>query len=103
MQNSSDSESLFYGCFDGLRGLELAMTKEQALSCSHQGDCEADCKALAKVPAIYDQLDAFDPQILALGLAESGAWDDEELSDYQQNKIRVIWLAACDIKEENRF
>jgi hypothetical protein len=31
---------LYYGCFDGTRGQEIAMTLEQAQTASHQGQCD---------------------------------------------------------------
>jgi len=97
-----DPEQIYYGCFDGTRGLELAMTGDQAQSCSHQGQCEEDCKALAPNPDIAKQLDAFGPDKLRAALKEYGAWDAEELADDEANRIRVIWSAACDINENNR-
>lgn len=32
-------------------------------------------------------------------LSEYGAWDDEELSDHEQNWHRLLWCAANDIAE----
>jgi len=96
-------EQTYYGCFDGLRGLELAMTGAQAQSCSHQGQCDEDCEALAKNPDIAKQLDAFGADKLRTALKEYGAWDADELDDNDANRIRVIWSAACDIKENNRL
>lgn len=87
------------GCFDGTRGLEITMTLEQAQSASHQGQCEDDVAALVSEPDIPEQLDALDPEDIRAGLKEIGAWDEEELSDDQQNRRRAVWLAACDINE----
>jgi hypothetical protein len=28
-----------------------------------------------------------------------GAWEDEELEDHDDNMMRVVWLLACDLKE----
>lgn len=89
------------GCFDGLRGLEIRMTLEQALSASHAGDCEDDARHLASEGAICDQLDALGADNIRDGLRESGAWDAEELADDQANRQRAVWLAACDIKENH--
>lgn len=99
MTNQSHTTKLLYGCFDGLRGLEIAMTLQQAHDCSHMGDCEDDCRHLANEAAICDQLDALGNEQIAEGLKESGAWNTEELEDYRQNRVRAIWLAACEIKE----
>lgn len=92
-------EGKHFGLFDGLRGLELEMTLEQARSASHQGSCDDDVEALAKVPEIAAQLDKMDVDTIRAGLKESGAWDAEELADDEQNRRRAVWLAACDIRE----
>lgn len=90
---------LLYGCFDGLRGYEIAMTLEQAQSASHQGQCDADVLALSKVPQISSQLAAFTNSQLADALRESGAYDEEELLSRHDNEQRALWFAACDIVE----
>jgi hypothetical protein len=89
----------YFGYFDGLRGLGLNMTKRDAFSASHSGQCDSDVAALVKKPAIAQQLDAMSPDDIRDGLKESGAWDTEELKDDQQNRRRAVWLAACDIRE----
>ena len=76
---------------------ELQMTKQQAASASHQGQCDADVLALSNVPAIRKQLNKFDPNALKLELREYGAWDDVELADHTQNLQRILWLAAGEI------
>lgn len=97
--SSSPASELLYGCFCGTRGLEIAMTLEQALSASHQGQCADDVRHLSKEAAICDQLDAFCPDAIRAALAEYGAWDAEELADNDQNRQRALWSAACDIRE----
>lgn len=87
------------GIFDGLRGLSLEMTLDEARGAAHQGQCDEDCKALAAQPHIAKQLDAFPVDTIRAGLNESGAWDAEELADDDQNRIRAVWFAACDIVE----
>lgn len=87
------------GCFDGLRGLELEMSLDDAESASHQGDCLEDAKELASDPEISKQLDAIGPDKIRLAIKESGGWSAEELADDESNRIRAIWMAACDIKE----
>jgi hypothetical protein len=87
------------GCFDGLRGLTIEMTIDQAESASHQGDCDEDIAELLKVPKIAAQLDKIGQEQIALALKEYGAWDTEELSDHEQNRRRALWSACCDVKE----
>lgn len=84
------------GCID------LQMTLEQAESASHQGRCDDDVEALSRELDIASQLAAVDPDVLRRELKEYGAWDATELADHDQNLQRLVWLAACDIKEESR-
>ena len=86
---------------ESLGRIELQITKRQAKSCSHPGKCDADVAELRKVPAIKRQLDRLDPSLVAECLREYGAWDDDELSDHDQNLTRLLWVACCDITESN--
>ena len=81
--------------------IELQMTVEQAESASHSGDCDEDTRELSKVPAIAEQLAKLDPTALSAELREYGAWGAEELADHDQNLQRILWLAACDIREQD--
>ncbi len=97
------TDTLLWGCVDGLRGTELAMTLEQARSCSHQGQCDEDCKALASEPEIAKQLDAIGPDKLRVAVKESGAdCDGDGESTPDRDRIYCVWFAACDIAENNR-
>ena len=80
---------------------DIQMTKAQAQSASHPGPCDADVEELIKVPEIRRQLAKLEPAKLAEELKEYGAWDDEELADNEQNKRRIIWIAAGNIAEGN--
>ena len=80
---------------------ELQMTKEQALSASQPGkDASEDVAELLKLPAIRRQLDKITPETIKAELSKYGAWDDIELADDQQNRARLVWIAACNIREE---
>ena len=79
----------------------IQMTKREALTASHQGDCTEDVQQLVAMPKIRRQLDNLDPATIRAELAEYGAWDNLELSDDTANRERIIWLAACDIREEH--
>jgi len=79
--------------------IELQLTKNQALTGSHSGDCEADIKYLRQLPAIKRQLAKLEPETLAKELKEYGAWDENELTDHDQNLTRILWIACCDIAE----
>lgn len=78
----------------------LEMTEAQALGASHQGPCDADVAELLKVPEIARQLDDIAPELIRAELTEYGAWDEVELADDAQNRARIVWCAACDIREE---
>lgn len=93
---------ILYGCFCGLRGLEIGMTKSQAQSASHQGECSADVKELSKVPEIRKQLNDFKKTEVRDALKEYGAWSQAELRDHEENLQKALWLAAGDIVENSR-
>lgn len=39
-------------------------------------------------------------EALRLTLREYGAWDEAELRDHNENERRIVWIAACDLREE---
>jgi hypothetical protein len=81
--------------------IELQITKNQAASCSHAGQCDLDVKILGMHPKILKQLIKLHPSVVSACLAEYGAWNEEELSDHDQNLDRLLWIACCDIAEQN--
>ncbi len=101
---SNESTTLLYGCFDGLRGREIAMTLEQAQAASHAGECYGDCAMLSLDPEIMAQFASYDDEDLRNSLAETGGWSREELADMETDELRIkcIWMAACDIRENNK-
>lgn len=87
-----------YACFNRF---EIAMDMDDALSCSHQGQCDQDVADLLDTSAdINAQLDAIGAEAIRQELKEYGAWDCEELADDAQNRHRIVWCAANDIKDE---
>ena len=80
---------------------DLELTREDAESGSHPGQCDEDVAALRDLRYIRNQLDALDPEKVRRELREYGAWDDEELSDHGANLSRVLWLACGNIVEES--
>ena len=86
--------------FYGSNGIVLRITKTQARAAHHQGQCDADVKALSQVPAIRRQLDKLAPADVRDELRPYGAWDDSELADHEQNVQRLLWLACADITEQ---
>ena len=84
----------------GICGLCFEMTLEEAEYASHPGPCDDDVLALSKVPHIAEQLDRLDTEDIRRYLWEFGAWDDEELADDAENRLRFLWSVACEIQEE---
>ena len=79
--------------------IEFQLAIEDAHCGSHQGSCDADIAELVKVPYIFEQLAAINPDLLRCELAEYGAWDDTELSNHDENLKRILWIACGDIAE----
>lgn len=46
------------------------------------------------------QLNKIGPQKIADELQEYGAWDEDELKDHAENRLRIVWIAAGDIMDE---
>ena len=86
---------------ESLGRIELQITKKQAGSCSHPGQCDVDVEALMQAPSIARQLKKLDPAIVAACLKEYGAWNELELSNHNDNLTRLLWCACCDISEGN--
>jgi hypothetical protein len=84
--------------FSGNYGIEIQLTMSQAQSMSHSGSCDADVASFRQVPSIWKQLDAIGPDDLRRELREYGF---DALSDHDDNLDRILWLAACDIRESN--
>lgn len=69
------------------------------------GECIADCSGSGdqteSVAYWVDRLQ-FDgpPWLFREHLKEYGAWDAAELCDHKENRQRVLWLWACDCREE---
>ena len=81
--------------------IELNITKAQAHTGHHQGQCDSDIKKLRNIPAIKRQLNRLDPLKVRDVLRDYGAWDDNELSDHDDNLDRLLWIACGDIVEGN--
>lgn len=86
---------------ESLGRIELNIAKKQAEACSHPGECSQDVQELRKVPQIRRQLNKLTPHLVAVCLREYGVWDDEELTDHEENLHRLLWVACCDISEGN--
>lgn len=83
----------------GCGRIELLIGLDDALACSHAGQCDSDVEWLRKQTYIIEQLDAIKPKLVADILREYGAWDDGDLADHEANLDRLLWIACCDTKE----
>ena len=68
-------------------------------ACSHSGPVDDDVADALLRDDVSAEFDRIDPEDLRAELKEYGAWNDEELSDHEQNRARILWLAACNIKD----
>ena len=80
---------------------DIRITRQDAVKCSHSGDCESDIMELLQKPYIKKQVATLDREQLKKELSEYGAWNETELNDHNQNIIRWLWLSAADIIENN--
>lgn len=85
----------------GFERFEIQLEHEHALACSQPGkDAAEDVAELLKVPYVVAQLDAIPADKIRAELKEYGAWDAAQLADDSQNRARIVWCAACNIREE---
>ena len=80
--------------------IELKLTHAEMMS--HQGQCDSDVKFGMTIPYIKKQLDALDKDQIKKELFNYGAWDDDDLSDHQDNLMRWLWVSAGNVVD-NRF
>jgi len=88
--------------FASFNRFELQMTMAEAKGASHQGQCDEDVAALLATSKIRRQFAKIDPNAIRAELADYGAWDDEQLGDDAKNQLRILWIAAGNIVEEQK-
>lgn len=79
----------------------LELTEDQAESGSHSGNCYNDVKELLKLPEVLEQFESINPESIRKELKEYGAWNEAELSNDEENRIRILWIACANIREES--
>lgn len=68
--------------------------------------CVVECSASGSVDeavafcASMCDLDEATPDAIRAELKEYGAWDDDELSDDEMNRHRIVWIAAGNIRDK---
>ena len=75
----------------------LEMPRDAVEDCSHSGSCDED---VAHWALELERPEECDPESLAAELLEYGCWDYDELADDATNWQRIVWLAACQIRDE---
>lgn len=99
-----DSQIRFFTWFAGSgRPINLRLTLDEAQSCSHPGQCDADVDELLLLEGISAQVSTWDPETLQAELAEYGAWDEEDLADHEANIKRMVWIACNDVAENPEY
>lgn len=81
-----------------LYSFSLTLPLEAILDCSGPGAAD---DAVAYWAERID-FSSVPPQRVRGELAEYGAWTEEQLSDDDGNRRRLLWLACCSMKEEIR-
>ena len=95
--------ALYWASFNAF---ELRIPGQCAMDCSTPGRDASDSVKhwLPKVRAQIEK-DCFPnkptPDKIRAELAEYGAWEDSELNDADTNMERLIWIAACNIRDDD--
>jgi hypothetical protein len=87
-----------YEWTDGMGYMILEFNQEQVDVCSHQGERYDDCAVVAN--EIDDQLRGYENHEKVSILSETCVWSEDELTDENENDIKIVWIACCDISEE---
>ena len=75
---------------------DIEIPVEAIGDCSHQGACDEDVECWHRSGEI--DLSEISDEDLSEELSEYGA--DWDLSDRDDNEQRILWIACCDLKEE---
>jgi hypothetical protein len=81
-------------------GFEIEMKTDDIISATKPGPVDETIAAMLEEEFYSAQLDAIPADKIRSELSEYGAWDDDELKDDDQNRARILWIAAGNIKDE---
>lgn len=96
-----DPDALYWAFFNRF---EFRMPGQCVLDCSGPG--AADEPVAHWTPKIFARVEkdgfrnAPTPDKIRAELKEYGAWDADELTDDEQNRQRLVWIAAGNIRED---
>lgn len=81
----------------------LTIPLDLATPCTLPGrDATEPVTELARVREIAKQLDSIKPEDLRDELSGFGAWSELDLANHQENRLRMLWVACCDLVDEAR-
>lgn len=66
--------------------------------CSHSGACDSDVEHWVNKLHFAEALEPHRERAISY-LREYGAWDDLETADMDTLAQRILWTAACDVRE----
>jgi hypothetical protein len=88
----------------GEYGLELKLHRDIILGCSHSGPCDADVEAALRTDGHTKRaVEELDPDAVVRYLLDTGGWDEEELTDDQENRERILWVVGGELREESQL
>ena len=80
----------------------IELELEDALYCSQQGACDGYVSDALDEPYIAEQFEEIDKNDIRAELKEYGAWNKGELTNNMENRARILWIAAGNIREEEK-
>lgn len=96
MRTKIDPASVYFASFNRF---ELRLPGQCVIDCSHSGPCDDDVSHWA--PKVRElNPDAPEPDKIRDELQEFGAWEPCELESDDDNWSRIIWIAACNVSED---
>ena len=102
MKNEINPEALYWALFNRF---EIRIPGQAVMDCSHSGPCDDDVEHWAPKVMAQAQVDNFPNKPTAAKiraeLKEYGAWDADELEDDDANWRRLVWIAACNIADDD--
>jgi hypothetical protein len=87
--------------YTNFENIEFELPLSVALSCSQPGvDAQDDVWRARQDPRLEEALSQLDPEKVREELLGYGAWDREELESHEANLDRIVWVAACNIRDD---
>lgn len=81
--------------------LELELPIENILDIAQSGDNSEAVEEVLKLKMVQEQIKLLDKEKIVKCLEDYGAWDDEELSNHDENIKRLIWIGSWNYFDEN--